>query len=100
MIEPKRQPLSKEEAMKSKILLFGAMGAALLAVGCGNNNGGSATPVVTPPPVTSNVMALDTAQVLALAQVTSETSSPFAVDGGAFTFIDTSETTSPISVQQ
>ncbi len=86
--------------MTSKIFLFGAMGAALMAVGCGGGNGGSATPVVTPPPVMSNTMALDTAQVLALAQVTSETSAPFAVDGGAFTFIDTSETTAPIGVVQ
>ena len=44
-------------------------------------------------------MALDTAQVLALAQVTSETSSPTAVNGGALTLNDTSETAAPISVQ-
>ncbi len=84
--------------MTSKMFMFAAMGAALMAVGCGNNNGGSAASTVITPPVTSSTKALDTAQVLALAQVTSETSSPFAVDNGAFTFIDTSETTSPISL--
>jgi hypothetical protein len=89
--------------MKCKSLMFGAMGAAVIAVmaaGCGNNNGSSAAAVAIPPPVTSTTMALDTAQVLALAQVKSETSSPFPVDSGAFVFVDTSETTSPISVAQ
>jgi hypothetical protein len=57
------------------------------------------TPPPTPPPTSTN-MSLDTAQVLALAQATSETSSPFAVNGGAFSFTDTSETTAPISVTQ
>jgi hypothetical protein len=41
---------------------------------------------------------LDTAQVLALAKQTSETSSPFAVNGGALTLTDTSDTSEPISV--
>jgi hypothetical protein len=38
-----------------------------------------------------------TAEVLMLAQATSETASPFALDGG-YVFTDTSDTTSPISV--
>jgi hypothetical protein len=43
-------------------------------------------------------MALDTAQVLALAQVTSESSTPIAVNGGALVLTDTTETSSPITV--
>jgi len=41
---------------------------------------------------------LDTAHVLALAQQTSDTSSPFQVDDGALTLTDTSDTSVPISV--
>jgi hypothetical protein len=44
------------------------------------------------------MMSLDTAQVLALAQVQSETASAFAVDDGALTLDDTSESTTPIAV--
>jgi hypothetical protein len=83
--------------MKSKFLLFGALCAAVMAAACHNNDG--STPATTTAP-TSSAMALDTAQVLALAQATSETSSPFTVNGGAFSFTDTSETSSPISVAQ
>lgn len=88
--------------MKYKILLIGGLFAAAgVMTACHNDNGGSSTsppPTTTPPPATSG-MVLDTAQVLALAQVTSETSLPFAVDGGALTLNDTSETNAPISVQ-
>jgi hypothetical protein len=42
--------------------------------------------------------SLDTAQVLALAQVTSEASEPIVVNGGALTLNDTSETGAPIAV--
>ena len=87
--------------MKSKLPLIGAwcVAASLLAA-CHHDNDGSMTapPTTTTPPMTS-AMALDTAQVLALAQVTSETSSPIAVNGGALTLTDSSETTAPISVQ-
>jgi hypothetical protein len=91
--------------MKSKILLIGVCAAASLAAACHNNDGSAgattpSTPPPTTPPMTSNTMSLDTAQVLALAQQTSETSSPFEVNAGAFVFTDTSETSSPISVTQ
>jgi len=87
--------------MKSKILLLGAIGvAASVVAACHHDNNGSTPPTATTPPPTSSMMALDTAQVLALAQQTSETSSPFAVNGGALTLTDTSETTAPISVTQ
>lgn len=88
--------------MKSKLLSIGAWcAAASLLAACHHDNDASMTtppPTSTPPPAMSG-MALDTAQVLALAQVTSETSSPIAVNGGALTLTDSSETTAPISVQ-
>jgi hypothetical protein len=40
---------------------------------------------------------VNTAEVLMLAQATSETASPFQLDQG-YVFTDTSDTTSPISV--
>ncbi len=88
--------------MKSKILILGAICTAscVLAACGGNDNGSSTSSTPTPPPTTSNVTALDTAQVLALAQVTSETSAPFAVNGGVFVLTDTSESSSPIGVNQ
>jgi len=86
--------------MKSKILILVALCTAtcILAACGGNDNGSSSSTTPTPPPTTSNVQALDTAQVLALAQVTSETSTPFAVNGGALVLVDTSENSSPITV--
>ncbi len=86
--------------MKSKLLILGVICAATgLVAACHHDSGGSGSttpPPTTPPP--STTMSLDTAQILALAQVTSETSSPFAVDGGAFVQTDTSETSAPIAV--
>jgi hypothetical protein len=49
-------------------------------------------------PVPQTPQALDSAQVLSIAQKPSETASPFAVDGGLVTLTDTSETSSPIVV--
>jgi hypothetical protein len=89
--------------MNSKILILGAICtvSSMLAACGGDDNGSSNSSTTTPtPPPTSNVMALDTAQVLALAQVTSETSTPFAVNGGALVLTDTSENSLPIGVNQ
>ncbi len=90
--------------MKSKVLILGAIcTASSMLAACGGDNNGSSnnSTTTTPPPTTSSSgMALDTAQVLALAQVTSETSTPFAVNGGALTLTDTSESSSPITVSQ
>jgi hypothetical protein len=91
--------------MKSKTLLIGVCVAATFAAACHNDNGSSpsmtsTTPPQTPPPTTSNTMSLDTAQVLALAQVTSETTTPFTVNGGELVLTDTSETSAPIAVAQ
>jgi hypothetical protein len=89
--------------MKSKIFLVGALGAvAVLAAACGGSDGDSASSTTSnlPLPAPTTTTQLDTAQVLALAQVTSETSSPFVVNGGAVVLTDTSETTAPIAVTQ
>jgi|HubBroStandDraft_1064217.scaffolds.fasta_scaffold1752646_1 hypothetical protein len=85
--------------MKSKLaILAGGALAASLVTGCGggSSGGGTMTPPPTPPP--SSNLALDTAQVLALAQQTSETESPLPVDDNGVTLTDTSETSSPIAV--
>jgi hypothetical protein len=79
--------------MNSKLVCLSALGlAAGMAAGCHDNNAASPAPVVQAP------QSLDTAQVLALAQVTSEASEPIVVNGGALTLNDTSETSAPIAV--
>jgi hypothetical protein len=84
--------------MKSKLaILAGGALAASLVSGCGGgSSGGTMTPPPTSPP--SSNLALDTAQVLALAQQPSETESPLPVDDNGVTLTDTSETSSPIAV--
>jgi hypothetical protein len=83
--------------MKLKITLIGAAAIAAAALsGCGGDNSQASMP--TAPPPTPVGQQLDTAQVLALAQKTSEVSTPFVVDGGMLTLTDTSDTTDAISV--
>lgn len=96
--------------MKNQTLLLGAAAlAGTLLTGCGGDNhpsGGSASTSSSSSSSSSGgssssgttMMSLDTAQVLALAQVQSETASAFAVDDGALTLDDTSESTTPIAV--
>jgi hypothetical protein len=85
--------------MKTKLLVLGAIGvSAIVVAACHHDDNGSSTSTSPPVSTTSTAMALDTAQVLALAQQTSETSSAFAVNGNALTLTDTSETSAPISV--
>lgn len=70
--------------MKTKIALAitsTAVGGLMLA-SCGGGDQSAGPPPAGPPAVATE--QLDTAEVLAIAQTrTSETSSPFAVDGGA-----------------
>jgi hypothetical protein len=79
-----------------------AIGCMALA-GCGggdhNSSGTASTPTPPAPPV-SVPTTLDTAEVLAIVQTrTSDTSSPFQVDGGAVTVTPTDdETGTPIPV--
>jgi hypothetical protein len=78
--------------MSSKYYSLAAVGvAAALMAGCGGDHS-------APPPVPPTSQSLDTAQVLLLAQQMSETTAPFAVNGGAVTLNDTSETSAPIAV--
>jgi hypothetical protein len=83
--------------MNLKTPLFFGLGicAGFLAA-CGNNGQPNAS--LPPVPVPQTPQALDTAQVLALAQKSSETALPFAVNGGLVSLTDTSETSSPITI--
>jgi hypothetical protein len=80
--------------MKRTLVVIGAAAitAAALAA-CGHDHGPSGT--VTPPPTSQ---ALSTIQVYGLAIHPSEVSAPIAVNDGAVTITDTSETSAPISV--
>ena len=51
-----------------------------------------------PGSTTPTQQKLDTQGVLAQAQMTSETSSPYALDDGLVVLTDTSDTTAPISI--
>jgi hypothetical protein len=84
--------------MNRKLLLLSALGlTAVLTAAChDHDNNPPMTPPAPPPPSTSQ--SLDTAQVLALAQQTSESAAPTPVNGGALTINDTSETSAPIPV--
>jgi hypothetical protein len=79
--------------MSYKQCFLGVVGlTAGLVAACHDDHHGAPTPA---PPTTQS---LDSAQVLALAQQTSETATPIAVNGGAVTLNDTSETGAPIAV--
>jgi hypothetical protein len=81
--------------MKTKQLVLGAVSvAAGMMTACHDDHHGAPPP--PPPPHQSQ--SLDTAQVLALAQQASETSSPMPVNGAAVVLNDTSETSAPITV--
>lgn len=75
------------------------LGVAAIAAGsisaCGGDNGQA---VAAPPPARVANHSLDTAQVLAQARHTSETSSPYPVNDGALVLTDTSDTAEPMSV--
>jgi hypothetical protein len=80
---------------KTAVLFTLGLCAGFLAA-CSNNDHPNAS--LPPVPVPQTPQALDSAQVLAIAQKPSETASPFAVDGGLVTITGTSETSSPIAV--
>ena len=76
------------------------LGVAAIAAGsisaCGGDNGQAAAP--PPPPARVANQSLDTAQVLAQARHTSESSSPYPVNDGALVLTDTSDTAEPMSI--
>ena len=91
--------------MKRKIALLGAAAvaaAALTACGGGHDRTGNSTGTSSSSSSssggTSSVQSLDTAQVLALAQKSSEVSGPFEVNDGMLLLTDTSDTAEAISV--
>jgi hypothetical protein len=81
--------------LKAPLLFCLGICAGFLAA-CSNNDHPNAS--IPPVPIPQTPQALDTAQVLALAQKTSETANPFSVNGGLITLTDTSETSSPVTV--
>ncbi len=82
--------------MKTKLAVLSAMGvAAVLVTACGHDDNTAMNPPPAPPSMTQS---LDTAAVLTMARMGSETSEPMMVDDGAVLLTDTSETTDPISV--
>lgn len=84
--------------MKRKLAIMTSVGVvAGLVSGCGGGDngqtaagGGSANP--------PSAVSLATVDVLSLAQKSSETASPYVIDGGAIVLTDTSETSEPINV--
>ena len=87
--------MTKGMTMRTKLAVSSVMGAAAaLVTACGHDDN---TTMTTPPPPPAT-MSLDTADVLAMAKMTSETSEPIPVDDGMVTLTDTSETTDPLSV--
>ncbi len=84
--------------MKRKLAIMTSVGvAAGLVSGCGGGDNGQAAMGGgngSPP----SSVSLATGDVLSLAQKSSETATPFAVDGGAIMLSDTSETSEPINV--
>lgn len=83
--------------MKTKLAIMTSVGlAAGLLGGCGSQSGQSMSGGT--PPSVSTSQALDTAKVLAQAQMPMETATPYAVDGGMLMLTDTSETSEPISI--
>jgi hypothetical protein len=82
--------------MKTKLAIMTGVGlAAGLVSGYGGGPGQGAAGL-SPPVSTSQ--SLDTEKLLAQARVSSETGAPYAVDGGALTLTDTSETSEPLSL--
>jgi hypothetical protein len=84
------------------ILVVAAVAAgSISACGGGGGGGGDSGPAMAtamPPPPSVTHQSLDTAQVLAQARHTSETSSPYPVNDDALVLTDTRDTTEPVSI--
>ena len=82
--------------MKHRMAILGVAAIAAGSISaCGGDNGQAAA---APPPAKVANQSLDTAQVLAQARHTSETSSPYPVNDGALVLTDTSDTAEPMSI--
>jgi hypothetical protein len=88
--------------MKRKLTIMTSVGlAAGLVSGCGGGDHGQAAMGASGGGGGSTApssVSLSTGDVLTLAQKTSETASPYTVDGGALVLTDASETSEPINV--
>jgi hypothetical protein len=85
--------------MNRKITVIGAALATGVLASCGGSHdeiGQQSSPSTPSSPSTNQ--SLDTVQLLVLAKTSSETSSPFAVNNGAVTLIDTSDTTAAMAI--
>lgn len=81
--------------MKRKLTILTSIGLiATVVTACGGDSASSSGS--TAPPAAN--LTWDTDQVLALALKPSETASPLAVNTGALTLTDVSETTDPVNV--
>jgi hypothetical protein len=80
--------------LKIAMIATAAAGVAALS-GCGGSDESAA---MSPPPTTPPGQGLVTSQVLAQARQSSETSDPYAVNDGAVSLLDSSETTDPITL--
>lgn len=86
-----------------KITSVFAAAAIVLLAGCGHDHAAPAMssmpPPSSPPPPSSMNVSVTTSQLLTnYAQQSAETTAPFAVNGGAFTINDSSDTSEPIAV--
>jgi hypothetical protein len=83
--------------MKRRLATLTSIGlVATVVTACGGDSG-SSSGSTAPPPAAGN-LAWGTDEVLALALKPSDTASPLAVNSGALTLTDTSETADPVNV--
>lgn len=83
--------------MKRKSIVIGVAAAvAGILTACGHDHDGGSPP--TPPPANTNISVTTSGLLTGYAEKPSETAQPIIVNGGVFTISDTSETTSPVSV--
>jgi hypothetical protein len=80
--------------MKHKMVIFGF---TAIAAGMLSSCGGESASGMPASPAAVN-QSLDTEQVLAQAKVTSETTDPYAVNGGMLVLTDTSDTTDTVTI--
>jgi hypothetical protein len=87
-----------------KSVVIGAAASLVASVlgGCGDDNSGSSgmtSSTPTPPSTTSTAVDVTTAELLlTYAREPSETGSPVQVNDAAFAITDTSDTTTPVTV--
>jgi len=91
-----RYPMAKT----ATALAVAAAAAALNGCGGGDEgmNAAASAPAAAPAAAAPTIQSLDTAQVLAQARESSETGSPYTVDGGMLSLTGTSDATEPLAI--